>query len=86
MSKERITIAQAVAQASAARGHLRSKGFAHTGGAGELRYRRNDADLYFDMTSGRWVCDVFTTSDTQRGALLTRKAAAMLVSVLKSVL
>lgn len=86
MSKERITIALAVSQASAARGHLRAKGFTHTGGAGELRYTRKDADLYFDMSAGRWVCDIFTTSDNQRGALLTRKAAAMLIAVLKSVL
>ena len=86
MSKERITIAQAVSQASAARGHLRAKGFTHTGGAGELRYTRKDADLYFDMTAGRWVCDVYTTQDGQRIALLTRKAAPMLAAVLNSIL
>lgn len=86
MSKDRITIAQAVAQASAARGHLRAKGFARASGSGDLHYTRLDAELYFDMSAGRWVCDVFTTSDRARGQLLTRKAAPMLVAVLKSVL
>lgn len=86
MSKNKISIVQAVSQSTVARGHLRAKGFTHTGGAGELRYTRKDADLYFDMAAGRWVCDVFTTSDNQRGALLTRKSAAMLIAVLKSVL
>lgn len=82
---ERITIAQAVQQASTERGRLRAKGFSHTGGAGELRYVREDADLVFDMTSGRWVCDVYTTQYGRRVALLTRKAAAMLPAVLSSI-
>lgn len=84
MSKS--TIVQAVAQASAARGHLRAKGFKHTGGAGELRYTRIDADLFFDMSAGRWVCDVYTTQDNTRLTLLTRKAAPMLIAVLNSIL
>lgn len=86
MSKHKITVAQAVSQASAARGHLRAKGFAHVGGAGELFYRRVDADLRFDMSAGKWVCDVYTTQDGQRIALLTRKAAPMRAAVLNSVL
>jgi len=86
MPKGKSTIAQAVAQSSAARGHLRAKGFKHIGDAGELRYSRNDADLHFDMTAGRWVCDVYTTQDGQRIALLTRKSAPMLAAVLNSIL
>lgn len=86
MSKGKSTIAQAVQQAGVARGHLRAKGFKHIGDAGELRYSRNDADLHFDMTAGRWVCDVYTTQDGQRIALLTRKAAPMLAAVLNSIL
>jgi len=86
MSKERITIYQAIAQTTTSRGHLRAKGFKQTGGAGEPKYHRIDADLYFDQVAGRWVCDVYTTQDGKRLKLLTRKSAAMLVAVLNSVI
>lgn len=86
MSKGKSTIAQAVQQAGVERGRLRSKGFKYVGLGGELRYSRIDADLYFDMTAGRWVCDVYTTQDGQRITQLTRKAAPMLAAVLSSIL
>lgn len=83
---DRITVAQAVRQSTLERGRLRAKGFSHVGGSGELRYTRTDADLVFDIGAGRWVCDVYTTQDGKRIAMLTRKAAAMLPAVLSSIL
>lgn len=86
MAKQSISVTEAVNQTSHCFGHLRAKGFTRPYGGGELRYHRSDAELYFDRESGKWVCDVYTVVDGARDKLFTRKAAPMLLTVLKSIL
>lgn len=76
----------AMRQADTYRGHLRAKGFTRKAGSGDLIFTRGDADLRYDGDADRWVCDVFTVVDGKRAVLFTRKAAPMLLTVLKSVL
>lgn len=61
---------------------LKAKGF--TREYGELKFKRIDADLFFDPASHKWVCDVYRTEDGKRIALFTRKAHEKLNVLLKS--
>lgn len=67
------------------RRHITSKGFKRVPG-GDIRFRRQDADLYYDVHSGKWICDVYTTQDGERVTRLTRRAHPILIAVLRSVI